>query len=99
MSDLTDNFHPASAKCYKYYLDALDADYVYEALIGYGMLGNKVPPALTTKNFLSYCKNNQIPHPKKIGVDGFPFVICAIQVLIDISAYLIHSHTKSFHTA
>ena len=65
MSDLTDNFHPSSAKRYQYYLNALDAGDVYNALVGYGMLGNKVPPALTTENFLSYFKNNQISHPKK----------------------------------
>lgn len=63
MPDLTDKFHPTSAKQYRYYLAPLDAAYVYDALVGHGMLGNKVPPALTTVNFLSYCKKNRISHP------------------------------------
>ena len=65
MPDLTDSFHPASAKRYQYYLNALDAGYVYDALVGYGMLVNKVPPVLTTEYFLLYFKKNQTPHPQK----------------------------------
>lgn len=65
MGELTDSFHPNIQKRYSDFLNELDADYVYKGLLGFGMFANRVPRALTSEFFLSYCINNSISTPKK----------------------------------
>lgn len=43
------------------YPDLLDPDYVYDALLGYGMFAEKIPPCFSSLDLLNFTKNNSLP--------------------------------------
>lgn len=43
------------------YPDLSDADYVFDALLGYGMFADKLPPCFTSEGLLKYVKQKTIP--------------------------------------
>lgn len=45
-------------KTYGNFLDELSADDVFEGLLGFGLFGDRLPPALTSESFLEYCNEN-----------------------------------------
>ena len=55
--DMTDALHlKPGFRSYGSYLDELTPDDVYNGLVGFGMLSNKIPPALSSEAFLAYCQ-------------------------------------------
>ena len=47
------------------YPDLNDPDFVFEALLGYGMFAERIPPCFTSENLLDYAKQN--PSPSNIN--------------------------------
>ncbi|MGE4285193.1 MAG: RNA-directed DNA polymerase [Phycisphaerae bacterium] len=47
------------------YPDLLDPDYVFDALLGYGMFSEKLPPCFTSESFLEALNNGKMPIAKK----------------------------------
>ena len=45
------------------YIDLRDANFVFEALFGYGMFADKLPPCFTSEGLLDYVKKNLAPFP------------------------------------
>lgn len=45
-------------KKYSEYIDEINADELYEGLLGYGMFANKLPPIFTSIPFYDYCQAN-----------------------------------------
>ena len=47
------------------YPDLQDADFLFEALLGYGMFADKLPPCFTSESLLDYAKNNKLSPKNK----------------------------------
>ena len=46
------------------YTDLTDSSYVFEALLGYGMFSEKLPPCFTSENIYNYLKNKELDKTK-----------------------------------
>ncbi|MFA6760499.1 MAG: RNA-directed DNA polymerase [Sulfuricurvum sp.] len=55
-------------KTYYELLNELSSDDLFEGLLGYGLFAEKIPPFLTSENFLEFCKNP----PENFNFDKTP---------------------------
>lgn len=44
-------------KRYEEYMNEIDVDYLYKALLGHGLFSEKLPPVFTSKEFYNFCVN------------------------------------------
>lgn len=52
-------------KSYCDFLNEMSPDELYEGLLAYGFLADKLPPVFTSVPFFNYCKNNKVKFSKK----------------------------------
>ena len=52
-------------KSYADYKDEISADELFEGLLGYGLFADKMPPCLSSEDYLSYCKTYNPSYDQK----------------------------------
>jgi len=57
------------------YTDLTDSNYVFEALLGYGMFSEKLPPCFTSENIFNYLKSKDLDKTKPYAAPQVFFFI------------------------